>query len=125
VIQKMSSLIAIARVVPILTILFASACGGTNPVSLSIKGDTSQTLTVPAGTEFSVTLQTIGPGEYSSPPSVSSDAVHFLDVSLVSPYVPAGPTQQFRFAATKSGQAIVMFRHTGFTTSVADTVNVR
>ena len=80
---------------------------------------------MPAGTEFTVTLQTIGPGEYSSPPSVSSAAVHFHDVSLVSPYVPAGPTQQFRFAAMMPGKAIVVFQHTGFTPTVEDTVNVR
>jgi hypothetical protein len=124
-IERTSFLTAIARVIPILTILTALACGGNNPVSVSIRGDTSQSLTVPAGTNFTVTLQTIGPGEYSSPPSVSSGAVHFLDASLVGPYVPAGPTQQFRFAAMVPGKAIVVFQNTGMTTTVEDTVNVR
>ena len=124
-IERVSSLRAIARVVPILTILIASACGEKNPVSASIKGSTSQTLTVPAGTEFTVTLQTIGPGEYGSPPTLSSGAVHFLDVSLVSPYVPAGPTQRFRFDATTRGKAIIVFQHTGNTRTVEDTVDVR
>lgn len=78
-IKRMSFLTAIARVVPILTILTAPACGGSNPVSVSIRGDTSQSLTVPAGTQFTVTLQTIGPGEYSSPPSISSGVVRCLD----------------------------------------------
>jgi hypothetical protein len=124
-IERTSFLTAIAQVVPILTILTALACGGSNPVSVSIRGDTSQSLTVPAGTNFTVTLQTIGPGEYSSPPSVSSAAVHFLDASLVGPYVPAGPTQQFRFAALVPGKAIVVFQNTGMTSTVEDTVNVR
>jgi hypothetical protein len=51
--------------------------------------------------------------------------VHFLDASLVGPYVPAGPTQQFRFAALVPGKAIVVFQNTGMTTTVEDTVNVR
>jgi hypothetical protein len=124
-IKRVPSLRAIARVVPILTILIASACSERNPVSVSIKGSTSQTLTVPAGTQFTVTLQTIGPGEYGSPPTVSSGAVDFLDVSLVSPYVPAGPTQRFRFDATTRGKAIIVFQHTGNNRTVEDTVDVR
>jgi hypothetical protein len=75
------------------------------------KEQQSQTITVPAGAEFSVTLQTVGPGEYN-PPTVSSGVVHFLGVSLVGPYVPAGPTQQFRFNATTLGNAIIVFRYT-------------
>jgi hypothetical protein len=124
-IKRMSFRTAIARLVPILTILTASACAGTNPVSVSIKGNTSQSLTVPAGTQFSVTLQTVGPGEYGSPPTVSSEAVHFLDVSQVIPNVPAGPTQRFRFGATTRGKAIIVFQHTGNNRTVEDTVDVR
>lgn len=121
-IKRVIPLTAIALLLPILTM---SACGGNNPVSVSIKGSTSQSFTVPAGTQFSVTLQTIGPGEYASPPTVSSEAVHFLDVSLVSPYVPAGPTQRFRFDATTRGKAIIVFQHSGTTRIVEDTVDVR
>lgn len=95
-------------------LLFTSlSCGAKNPVSVSIKSNSSQTLTVRAGTEFSVTLQTIGPGEFASPPTVSSGAVQFLDVSIVGPNAPAGPKQQFRFNAATRGTAIVVFRHTG------------
>jgi hypothetical protein len=113
------------RLIPVLTILTASACGGTDPVSVSVKGNTSQSLTVPAGAQFSVTLQTIGPGEYNSPPMVSTAAVHFLDVSQVDPTVPAGPTQRFRFAAKTRGEAIIVFQHTGNNRTVEDTVDVR
>ena len=123
-IKRVSSLTAIARLVPILTVLIASSCGGKNPVAVSIKGS-SQSITVPAGTQFSVTLQTIGPGEYSSPPTVSTAMVHFLDVSQVIPVVPAGPTQRFRFDATTRGKAIIVFQHTGNNRIVEDTVDVR
>jgi len=124
-IKRTFLLTAIARVAPILTILTAPACGGSNPVSVSIRGDTSQTLTVPAGTEFTVTLQTIGPGEYSSPPSISSGVVRFLDAAQLSFAVPGGATQQFRFAAMGPGKAIVVFQNTGMTPTVEDTVDVR
>jgi Na+/phosphate symporter len=124
-IRRMSSLAAIARLVPLVAILAACACSGKDPVSVSIRGATSQSLTVSAGTRFTVTLQTIGSGEYASPPTVSSGAVRFLGVSLVSPYVPAGPTQQFRFDAATRGTAIIVFQHTGNDRTVEDTVDVR
>ena len=123
-IKRVFSVTAIARLLPILTVLIASSCGGKNPVAVSIKGS-SQSITLSAGTEFSVTLQTIGPGEYSSPPTVSTAVVHFLDVSQVIPVVPAGPTQRFRFDATTRGRAILLFQHTGNNRTVEDTVDVR
>ncbi|SRR6266568_2220102 len=123
-IKRMSLLTTVTGVASVLTIVASLACGGTNPLSVSIKGSTNQSLTVPTGTMFSVTLQTIGPGAYDVP-TLSSQAVKFLDVSEVSPYVPAGPTQRFRFFATTRGQAIIVFRHTGNNRTVEDTANVR
>jgi hypothetical protein len=123
-IRKVFSHTPIARVAPILAALAISACGGKDPVAVSIVGR-SQSLTVPVGTQFNVTLQTIGPGEYSSPPTVSSAAVHFLDVSQTAITVPAGPTQRFRFDATTRGKAIIVFQHTGNNPPVEDTVDVR
>jgi hypothetical protein len=111
--------------VPIIVIALLVACGGDNPVGISITGSTSRTFTVPAGSQFSVTLQTIGPGEYSSPPSLSSSAVQFRDVADVCPCVPAGPTQRFRFLAAGPGSAIVTFTHTDRNPMVEDTVLVR
>ena len=113
------------RVIPVLVLLSASACGGKNPVGLAIVGSTSQSVTVPAGDQFTVTLQTIGPGEYSSPPTVSSGAVQFIDVGQVTPVVPAGPTQRFRFDAVSRGKAVIVFQHTGNNRTVEDTVDVR
>ena len=114
----------LTAMVPILIILAAGACGGKNPVSVSITGSNNQSFIVPAGAQFSVTLQTIGPGEYSSP-TVSSQAVHFRDVSQVTPNVPAGPTQRFRFDAATRGTAVIVFQHTGNNRTVEDTVEVR
>jgi hypothetical protein len=55
---------------------------------------------------------------------VSSGVVQFLDVSEVGPFVPAGPTQRFRFYATTRGQAVIVFQHTGNDPQVKDTVDV-
>ena len=123
--KRMSFVRAMVRVVPILAILAAPACGGKNPVSVSIMGSNSQSFTVPAGAEFTVTLQNIGPSEYSSPPPVSSGAVQFLDVSIVGPNAPGGSKQQFRFNAATRGTAIVAFQNTGMNRTVEDTVQVR
>jgi hypothetical protein len=111
--------------IPTIGIAFLVACGGDNPVAISITGSTNRTFSVPAGSQFTVTLQTIGPGEYSSPPVVSSSVVRFRDVSDVSPFVPAGPTQRFRFLAMGAGDAVVTFTHTESNRVVEDTVQVR
>ena len=109
----------------IIVIAFFAACASDNPVGISITGSTSRTLTVPAGSQFSVTLQTIGPGEYSSPPGLSSSAVQFRDVADVCPCVPAGPTQRFRFLAVGPGSTVIRFTHTDHNPMVEDTVLVR
>jgi hypothetical protein len=98
-----------------------AACG---PEPLAVHGAPDRTLDVAVGQELDVTLQTVGPGEYESPPSISSHALQYLSVVLVSPYVPAGPTQQFRFKAEAPGQAIVVFQHSGNNPTISDTVNV-
>jgi hypothetical protein len=91
---------------------------------LGITGSKSRVLNIVVGQELHVTLQTVGPGSYESPPSVSSAAMRFLSVGLVSPTVPAGPTQQFRFKGEAPGEAIIVFRHSGISPTVTDTVRV-
>jgi len=61
---------------------------------------------VPVGDEVDITLQTIGPGEYATP-QLSSPAVRFLGMTYVSPALPAGPTQLFRFQAEAPGQTSI------------------
>ena len=91
---------------------------------LEANGSPSHTVSIEAGRELELTLQTIGPGEYASPPVVSSAAVRFLDVRLVTPAVPAGPTQLFRFKALAPGVAVIVFHHTAQGPTVEDTINV-
>jgi hypothetical protein len=108
-------------------VLGSVACGvllaGCATEPLAVRGG-SQTLSLAVGQELDVTLQTVGPGEYNSPPMVSSPSLRFLSVAFVSPYVPAGPTQQFSFKGEAPGQAIVVFQHSGNNPIVSDTVNV-
>ena len=91
---------------------------------LEMNGVPSQTLTIKAGRELELTLQTIGPGEYASPPLVSSAALRFLGVRLGTPN-PAGPRQQFRFEAVQPGVSIIVFQHTAQGPTIEDTVNVQ
>src|SRR2546425_9818306 len=42
-----------------------------------------QTLRVAVGEELDLTLQTVGPGEYQSPPRVSSSSLQFLDATPI------------------------------------------
>jgi len=104
--------------------LSLAACRSDAIVSVAI-GESNRTIMVTLGQELDITLGTVGPGEYASPPTISSPALRFLDVSYVGPIVPAGPRQLFRFKTVERGTAIVVFQHTGMGQAVADTVIVR
>ena len=104
------------------TLLFAG-CGSETPTDPT--GRSGRAFTVQAGQELEIRLQSIGPGEYRSPPSVSSSAIRFRDVSLAAPHVPAGVTQLFRFQAVGAGRAIVVFRHSEQSPTMIDTVDVQ
>lgn len=95
---------------------------GTDP--LAVDYEPSHSLTISSGRELDVTLGTAGPGEYASPPTVSSAAIRFLDVQSVLPAVPAGAQQRFRFTAVAPGEAVITFHHTGGGQTVEDTVVV-
>ena len=84
-----------------------------------------QTLRVAVGEELDLTLQTVGPGEYQSPPSVSSSSLQFLDATPITPTSRWGIAQVFRFKGVAPGQAIVVIRHSGNSPVMSDTVNVR
>jgi len=102
--------------------LLLIACGAE---PLAQDGAPGKTVLVRVGQSLDLKLQTIGPGEYASPPTISSAAVRFLGVSLIGPPVPAGVTQRFSFQAVAPGSAIIVFRHTGQNPVVEDTVEVR
>ena len=84
----------------------------------------NRTVTVALGSEFALTLQTVGPGEFATPPELSSRSLRFIGVEYVDP-VPAGPTQRFTFAAVTRGTSVVVFRHTATDRVVRDTVVVK
>jgi hypothetical protein len=115
-----------ARVAPLYRFGLVATVGvaGCGSGALEANGLPSQTLFIKAGRVLELTLQTVGPGEYASPPLVSSGAVRFLDVRQVTPNVPAGPIQAFRFEAVAPGVAVVVFHHTVQGATVEDTVNV-
>lgn len=106
-------------------VLLLAACA--DIVSVPSDGR-SRTVAVAPGQELRVTLGNIGPAQYESPPQISSDALTFLDVQVIPPFNPGGPTQQFRFRGASRGQAIVHFRRLlgdSVIFTVEDTVNVR
>jgi hypothetical protein len=107
----------------ILAALLFAGCGSETPTDTT--GSSGRAFTVQAGQELEIRLQSIGPGEYRSPPSVSSNAIRFRDVSLATPHVPAGVTQLYRFEAIAPGRAIVVFRHSEQSFTVIDTVDVQ
>ena len=107
----------------------AVVTGCSNDV-LGANGIPSRTLSLKVGEALELTLQSIGPGEYASPPAISSTSLRFLDVSLVTPAVPAGVTQKFRFRGQAAGRAVIAFEHTGQSSdpgaglTIQDTVQV-
>jgi len=103
-------------------LVILSACSSDRLVSTS--GDPSRTLWLSVGQELSLTLGTVGPGQYASPPTISGAALQFLADSIVPPFDPGGPHQRFWFRAVAPGQAVVTFRHTAQIWVVVDTVVV-
>ena len=106
-----------------LIILLGLACSEEVPTGLV--ASPGRTFNLGVGGELQLRLQTIGPGEYASPPQLSSGAVRFVGVGLVSPYVPAGPTQLFSFVGASPGSAVITFVSTGTSPTVVDTVTVQ
>jgi hypothetical protein len=107
----------------VMAALFLARCSSDDLTDTS--GSAGRTFTVASGQEVGIRLQNIGPGEYLAPPVISSAAIRFKDVSLVTPAVPAGATQLFRFQALRPGRAIVTFRHSEQSATVIDTVQVQ
>ena len=100
------------------------ACRADAIVALSA-GERNHRVAARVGDRIEITLQTVGPGEYTSPPTISSAAVIFRDVTYCGVTVPAGPTQCFHLQAAAPGQAVITFKHTGDNPAVHDTVDVR
>jgi hypothetical protein len=93
-------------VLAVLALLVLAACGN----DIVGVGGQAQAIFIPVGQELDVTLGNVGPGLYASPPQMSTTALTFIDVSLVPPTTPDGPSQRFRFVAVQTGQVLVQFR---------------
>ncbi len=113
--------VRVARIVAVGAIV----AGCQTPTAVSIASSTSQRISAKVGQEVDIKLQTIGPGAYDSLPSVSSPIAKFVSMSYVGPFVPAGPTQLFKFMAVAPGDAIVDFRNPVQSRTVEDTISVR
>jgi hypothetical protein len=93
-----------------LLLLVLGGCSRADSVSLT-NADSGREIRIGVEGRIEITLQTIGPGEYSEP-DVSSGSVRLTDIqTLMSP--PAGPKQRFRFEASASGRASITIPHTG------------
>jgi hypothetical protein len=100
------------------------SCGGDTLVALTAS-DRNRRVGAHVGDRIEITLQTIGSGEYASPPAISSPALSFLDVAGCGESIPSGGTQCFHFRAAQPGTAVVTFTHTDQNPPVQDTVDVR
>jgi hypothetical protein len=103
--------------------IFVKASTYRNDADLRTEGET---LRIAVGQELELTFQTrpSDPGAYESPPSISSPALQFLDVTAFRPAPWAGLAQRFRFKGTIPGRAIVVIHHSGKSPVIRDTVNV-
>jgi hypothetical protein len=101
------------------------ACNHASPTEAQVNGRVTHTITADAGSDFDIVLQTIGPGHYTESPSISSGGVQFQSVAYVGPFVPAGPTQQYRFHAASAGTVVITFQHTEDNPTVQDAVIVK
>ncbi len=98
------------------------ACESRSP--LEVNGKLNTSLSVRVGEQFGIHLYTVGPGEYLSPPQLSSASLQFVDANVVPPYNPGGPTQLFRFIALAQGRTVITFQHSSGSYTVTDTVTV-
>ena len=119
----------LVRKLPLIPFSIALILGCSADRIVSVPVDSaSRTVSVGVGQELRITLGNVGPAEYESPPQMSSSALTFLDVEVIPPFTPAGPTQRFRFRAVSAGEAIVHFRRLlggSVVSFVEDTVQIR
>ncbi|HET8837024.1 MAG TPA: hypothetical protein VFN08_20010 [Gemmatimonadales bacterium] len=113
-----------SRITPLIGLALLTACHSDDSSSPSPADNHGETISVVSSEVFTITLETVGSGEYISPPRISSPAVQFLVVVAGAPG-PNGSTQRFRFQAVQSGRAVITFLHKGQSPTVQDTVVVQ
>lgn len=116
---------SIGRILPALlvpSLLALAGCGDSAPTD--VNGSPARLLQASVGERLDLRLQTVGPGEYHTPPTILSSAVSFLSAELVTPAVPAGVTQRVHLQAVAPGRAIVRFEHS-VGEALVDTIDVQ
>ena len=110
------------------TLCFAATLAGCDQEPLAVNGFPSDTLKVLVGQELTVTVLSVGGGEYKSPPAITSEnnlpVLHFVNAVLACPCPPGGPVQRFRFRGLRVGVATVEFQHSVFERDRSVTVRV-
>jgi len=113
-----------SRIAPLIGLALLTACHSDDSTSPDLTENHGETIRVIPSEVFTITLETVGTGEYISPPRISSPAVQFM-VVVPGPPGSDGPTQKFRFLAAQSGTAVITFLHNGQSPSIQDTVIVQ
>ena len=112
----------------ILVALIGVACGADRIVSIDV-GTGSHRVTAGIGDLVDIRLWGGAVGLYSSPPTISTPSVVFVDVSVQSSANgatnPGGPTQHFRFRAESRGVAVVTFTPLQEAPVISDTIVVQ
>lgn len=90
----------------VLAIFAIEACHGPSPVE--VYGAANARFSIVTGQEIDIRLQTIGPGSYSVPPTLTGSAIEYLEVTPGG-IDPGGDNQVFHFRGIASGTTVVTF----------------
>jgi hypothetical protein len=116
---------AFLRLAPALLAAFVfGACHGSSP--FEVYGPTAGTFSIKVGQDIDIHMQTAGPGDFGSPPTLSGSAIAFLGVGP-GPIDPGGITQVFHFKGVMGGTTIITFQRVNqdISGNVVDTVTVQ
>lgn len=102
-----------------------AGCSSSKITQIAVTGGRSRTIDAQMHVEIDITLGTVGPGAYASPPAISAPVVNYLGVEEATTNTPAGPVQTFRFMTVAPGTAIIDFVNTTQSLTVEDTVVVQ
>src|SRR3989442_4050147 len=102
--------------------IFVKAWTYRNDADLRTEGET---LRIAVGEELDLTFQTrpSDPGEYQSPPSISSSSLQFLDVTAFRPAPQAALAQPLPVNGAIPARAIVVIARSGHKTLITATVD--
>src|SRR6266511_3000602 len=78
---------------------FLAACGVGPGLGIRANGHPNRTVTASLGQTVELSFQSIGPGEYDTPPTITGTSIRFVRMVPPDSYVPAGVTQIYRFKA--------------------------